>query len=234
VNLDFLVEGDRTEPRVYREWLRHRFPMLTQVEQIDQVTSNCYILFRGNGYPSCLKRIGRVLADIRDRPVIDHFFVCVDAEERSYDDKFAEISQVIANMEAQTGVRAKHPRLTAHVIVQHCCIETWFLGHAKMLRRNPTSIRLGEMKSFYDVSLADPEAMGRPRGYVTRASFHLAYLQEMLREQGKIYSKTSPGVVLEQNYLDALRLRCTSTGHLPSLQRLFTAWDAISPPSLAT
>jgi hypothetical protein len=233
VNLYFLVEGDRTEPRVYREWLRHQFPELIQVGTLAQVTSNCYILFRGNGYPSYLKRIGRALADIRDRPLIDHFFVCIDSEERSYADRFEEVRKVVEDIATKTGMRTHHPRLQSHIIVQHCCVETWFLGHTKMLRRNPESARLIEMKEFYNVSVDDPEGMGRPPGYLTRASFHLAYLQEMLREQGKMYTKTNPGVVLERNYLDALQHRCSTTGHLPSLQKLFTTWSAITPSSSA-
>jgi len=38
-------------------------------------------------------------------------------------------------------------------------------------------------------------------------------------------------VVLEKPYLDALRERCSTTSHLPSLQKLFTTWDALVPTS---
>jgi hypothetical protein len=49
----------------------------------------------------------------------------------------------------------------------------------------------------------------------------------MLRERGLKYSKTHPGVTAEKDYLEALRHRCETTGHLPSLKRLLDIWDAI-------
>ena len=233
MSLYLLVEGDCTEPRIYRAWIEHTFPGLTAADRVDRIGPSSYFIFRGNGYPSCLRRIGNALADIRDHARVDHFFVCVDAEERSYDERIAEVQAALEEQARQTGVLSTVPHLTCHVIVQHCCIETWLLGHARMLRRNPESTRLVEMKAFHDVSTDDPEQMGRPTGYLTRASFHLTYLQEMLREQGKSYTKKNPGVVLEPNYLQALRQRCASTGHLASLQRLFTAWDGVVPANAA-
>jgi hypothetical protein len=227
VNLYFLVEGRHTERRVYGAWVRHAFPSLRLVRDLE-VSGDTYFIFCGEGYPSYLKRIPSSLADIRERPAIDHFFVCIDSEDQSYADKLAEVKQVIADAERETRIRESHPRLGTHVIVQHCCIETWFLGHTKMLRRNPTSARLVEMKRFYDVSAGCPEQMRQPPGWLTRQSFHLAYLHEMLQEQGKTYSKTGPGVVLEPNYLEALRERCATTGHLPSLQVLLSTWSALA------
>ena len=71
------------------------------------------------------------------------------------------------------------------------------------------------------MSQDNPEEMPAPEGYTTRASFHLAYLKEMLAEHGKRYSKEHPGVVTDRSYLQALRERCTTTGHLRSLSGLF-------------
>jgi hypothetical protein len=190
-------------------------------------TSDAYFILCGNGVPSYLKRIPSALAEIRERASVDHFFVCVDSEDKSYVERLAEVRQAVEEAARETAVRERHPRLGTHVIVQHCCMETWFLGHDKMLRRNPTSPRLVDMKRFYDVSADCPEQMGHPPGYLTRQSFHLAYLQEMLHEQGKTYSKAGPGVVIEANYLEALRRRCGSTGHLPSLNTLLSTWTSI-------
>lgn len=228
MNLYFLVEGDCTEPRVYREWVKHSFPGLTAAERLGEVTSDRYFIFRGGGYPSYIRRIKNSLADIAAHPSpVDHFFVCVDSEEKTRDARLVEVQEVVEKAEAETAVRASHPQLRSHIIVQHCCLETWFLGHTKMLRRNPSSTRLVEMKRFHDVSVDDPEQMGRPAGYLTKASFHLAYLQEMLREHGIAYSKQYPRVVAEQNYLDALRARCEGTGHLRSLGHLLSTWAGL-------
>ncbi len=70
--------------------------------------------------------------------------------------------------------------------------------------------------------------MGTFPGYVTRASFHLAYLKAMLTERGRSYSKQHPGIVLDPSYLVALEERCARTGHLMSLGRLFEALRSIA------
>jgi hypothetical protein len=63
--------------------------------------------------------------------------------------------------------------------------------------------------------------MAAPDGYINRASFHLAYLREMLAEHGMRYSKEHPGAVTQREYLKALRRRCLTTTHLRSLDVLF-------------
>jgi hypothetical protein len=227
VRLYFLVEGDRTEPIIYRHWVEHTFPGIVRAARIEDLRDDSYLIQKGGGYPSCLQRIGNAMLEMTDVPVVDHFFICVDAEEVPLADRFDEFDAAVREEAEQARLHERCPRVSVHVIVQNCCIETWLLGHGKMLRRAPHSARLVEMKTFYDVSSLDPEAMGRPRGFVTRQSFHEAYLKEMLAEQGKSYSKAHPGVVLESNYLASLRDRCATTSHLPSLKRLLDTWSGL-------
>lgn len=235
MKLYLLVEGRRCEPAIYRSWIEHTFPGMVRVYRPEDAHDDTYLIVSGDGYPNYLKRIADALGDIADHPGFDHFFVCVDAEELSFAERMAEVEEVVRAEAERTGVLTSQPNLRMHVIVQDCCVETWLLGHTKMLRRNPHSSRLVQMRSFYDVSVNDPEQMGHPPGYLTRASFHLTYLQEMLREQGKSYTKTCPGIVQEANYLEALRQRCNGTGHLGSLQKLLSVWEEIGapPPALA-
>lgn len=112
MNLCLLVEGRRTEPRVYESWIGHTFPGLSRVRRLDDLTQDSYLILSGYGNPAYLVRIR-------------------------------------------------------------------------------------------------------------------ALLREMLHEQGQIYSKVNPGVVLEVNYLDALRRRCASTSHLSSLQVLLSTWSSL-------
>lgn len=222
MNLYLLVEGRQTERRVYREWLAHAMPPLKEVNRIQDLVADNFLIISGGGYPSCLDRIRGTLRDIRDHEhPVDHYLVCIDAEEDPYEQRLAAVQQVVTETALREGVLSRHPGLGLHVIVQNCCIETWFLGHARMLKRNPDSATLAAWKRQFDVSLDDPEDLPALDGYITRASFHLAYLKEMLAEHGKRYSKEHPGVVTERGYLQALRERCTTTGHLRSLNRLF-------------
>ncbi len=226
MNLCFLVEGKRTEHKVYRKWVEHTFPSFTFVwADIKKVTDDCYCIIRRQGFPDVLESgIEDVLMEMKDNDNIDHLFICMDAENEGYNVRFAEIEEEIKNVENKIGA---NPRIKIHIIVQNCCIETWFLGHTKMLRRHPDSKQLSEFKLFFDVSIDNPEKMGCLKGYSTKAKFHKAYLKEMLRERNYKYSENHPGIVIKKEYLDALRERCESTNHLDSLNKLFTIWDGI-------
>lgn len=228
MNLVLLVEGSETEPKVYQAWLRRCLPALQRVANVADLTVNGYVLVSGKGYPSCYGRIEALLRDIDDAPgKVDAFWLCLDSDEDTYEARYAEAKAAIDKAMQGTRLAKTNPSLDVRMIVQHCCIETWFLGHEGFLRAGPQSRALVEFKRFYDVSEGDPESMGKPPGYVTRQSFHLAYLQEMLVERSHRYSKRSPGVVLEPSYFDALRVRCARRGHLPSFQKLLDAVGAL-------
>lgn len=231
MNLYFLVEGDRTEKKLYRYWIRHALPHLSEVNLASDLTGNRFYIISGGGYPSYVDRIRASLLDLKDHPAVDHFFICIDSEEWSYAEKLAEITKELARAERETRVRDGSPHFRSHVIVQHCCAETWFLGHRRMMTRNPTSPDLLRFQRFFDVGAADPEGMGCLPGYVTRASFHLAYLKAMLVEKSPRlhYTKRKPGEVVESHYFDALRERCAA-GDLASLRVLLDTWDTLTPP----
>ena len=231
MSLCFLVEGDRTEKRMYRAWVGHVFPSLTHVLTIGEITSSSYCVISGGGIPLYKEELRDALSDIRQNAQVRHLFLCIDAEELSREERRREMEDEIRKAEIESRVRTGNPWLAIHPIVQNCCVETWFLGHAKMMRRNPSSELLREFKAFYDVSERDPERMAAYRGFRTRAEFHLHYLKEMLREQNPMlsYTKKRPDAVLGADYLRALRHRCVATGHLASLQELFDTWESIAP-----
>ena len=54
MNIYFLVEGKRTEMKVYPKWLSHLVPNLKRVDAYQNVESNNYYIFSGNGFPSLL------------------------------------------------------------------------------------------------------------------------------------------------------------------------------------
>jgi hypothetical protein len=209
VNLYFLVEGDMTEKLVYRAWLRHALPALSEVSRAEDLRERNYFLVSGAGYPSYLARIRSSLLDIRDNPAVDHFFICIDSEEMTFEGKLAEVRAEVDASEKETGVSASKRGFRTHVIVQHCCMETWFLGNGKMMPAVPEADPLKQYAVFYDVRVQDPEGMGCHAGFSTRARFHLAYLKEMVRARGGHlrYTKAKPGPVTERQYYDALLAR---------------------------
>jgi hypothetical protein len=211
-----VVEGRHTERHLYRSWLGHLFPEFRRAERIEDMTAWRYHMIVGHGYPSYLNRIKAAVADIRGNDsAFDHLMVCIDAEDRTIDERRAEIKEIIT----EAGCPVSHS-----VVVHDCCIETWLLGNATMAKRDPQSQALREYQTFYDVRISDPEHMQSIDTGRTRAQFHCDYLQEMFNERGQSYSKRHPGHAREPTYLQALADRVASSGHLRSLDYLLTVW----------
>ncbi|MBM7118303.1 hypothetical protein [Archangium primigenium] len=224
----FLVEGRRTEKKLYRAWLGYCFPHLQEVAQAADLTTHSFFILAGMGYPSYLQRIPDALADSA-RYAADHLFICIDAEERTYDERKQELHTLVDNALRKHQAEGRPYTGQIHIIVADCCIETWLLGHQKLMPRQPNDEALAKFKRFYDVSRDDPERMdrhpGHPRG---RADFHLEYLSHVFRHHGKSYSKERPGIATEASYFAALRDRCLSPTpghrHLASFHVLWSTW----------
>lgn len=228
MNLYFLVEGDETETQLYSSWVPHAFGGFTQIEDYQKAIDNNYFIISGGGYPQYLDRLRQSFENLEEVPsMYEHFFICIDSEEMSAEEKFAEVQEALTLSSDATKIRQKAPSLQTHIVIQHCCLETWFLGNQKVMSRNPTSTKLVDFKNYFDVLNNDPEEMLFPAGYVNKASFHLEYLKEMFREKKLRYSKSKPGCVLEAYYLEALRNRCSTTAHIPNLGTLLSIWDRI-------
>ncbi len=95
MNLFFLVEGERTEVKVYKEWVKHTFPQLTFVNHIQEITKNCYCISSGGGYPKIFtdepSPLEVCLTDLNNHNNIDHFFICVDSDDDDYQTRFQEV-----------------------------------------------------------------------------------------------------------------------------------------------
>ena len=213
MNLFVLVEGRRTEKKVYQSWIAHAFPDMEQAAAVEGLEGNHYFLLSGNGYPAYLERIRASLEDIEKHGKIDCFLICIDTEEEEPEAKRQEITAEITC-----------DVCPVHVILQNPCIETWFLGNRAMMKRHPQSQTLREWKRFYDVSQENPEKMGCPPQFEVKAEFHLKYLKEMLAERNQFYTKKKPGCVTSANYLEQLIARFSETGDLTSFGHLLKVW----------
>lgn len=215
MSLYIVVEGRRTEKKVYQAWLNLALPGFAKVATPSDVAPNSYYLISGNGYPRYIETITAAIADIKDNHTFNRLIVAVDSEELAFDERYAEILKV---------VEAADCHVPVNIIVQNPCIESWFLGNKAFIRTNPSQSELNQFLSHFDVCQKDPEQLPIPEGYSTKASYHLAYFKEACRERDLSYSKRRPGEVLKRHYLDALAQRFDNTGHIPSfgaLLRLF-------------
>ncbi|MEO5376191.1 MAG: hypothetical protein H7832_00170 [Magnetococcus sp. DMHC-6] len=219
MNFYFLVEGRRTEKKVYREWTKHVFQGMGAVDRVEDFSGNNFFVLSANGYPLSSDTYQKTVQDVHDSGV-DHLFVCVDADEESLSERYEKISDELKKLQCPCSFS---------VIVADCCMETWFLGNQKMMSRQPAKgSKFFQMYQHYNVLTQDPEGMPKPSVFVeSRAEYHVNYFQAMCQEKGVTYTKKYPGSVLESTYLAALVKRCQETNHLSSFQALMTAWQSL-------
>ncbi len=218
MNLYFLVEGNVTESIVYPAWLRHLLPHHRRVRRLADADENCFYLLSGQGYPQILNEIPNAVENIRANKNYRCFVVCADVED---DDpvRKAELIQ-----EKLAGARNSLPATTEfHVVLQHRCMESWFLGNRIVFPKNPQCKVLREYIKQYDVSKDCPELMGQHDNFLTHAAFHLDYLKRVLRERGQSYSKRDPSVTQQADYLERLLERSIDPAeHLKSFRAFYT------------
>jgi len=214
INIYFLVEGRRTEKKVYPKWISTLLPELTEVKSAFLIQSKNYFVFSGNGFPSLLdNHLRNAIDEVNSIDKFDYFVICLDADEFSIEERKNEVLQFIENQKIDL-----NPKTKLVIIVQNRCIETWFLGNTKVYKRNPSSLLLKDLISFYNVSSNDPELMEKIEGFETHAEFHETYLSEMLSERNIQYTKKNPRGVIEPDYLNQLIKRTQETGHISTLK----------------
>lgn len=220
MSMFFLVEGKSSEPKLYRRWIARCFPGLEEVSTVDKLAGQTFLIRSGGGYPNLIRTIRDAVRDvIRQEIFLQHFFVCLDAEEETYDSRYREVAEIL---------QAESPAFPFTVIVQDCCLETWLLGNSSLFRPAPKSPDLKRFRSFYDVGVEDPEGLPKMPGFETRAQFHFRYLQRALQQYDLAYSKRNPGqAVLEAPYFEQLVQRHQKFDHLKSLGHLLICWRAL-------
>ncbi|MCP4148643.1 MAG: hypothetical protein GY757_12930 [bacterium] len=80
MNLYFLVEGRRTEAKVYPKWLEHLLPELKRVYHCDHIAGNNYFLISGGGYPSIYHHLKNAVHDVNAISGYDYLILCLDSE----------------------------------------------------------------------------------------------------------------------------------------------------------
>lgn len=224
MNIYLLVEG-RSEVQLYDTWLSYMLPQLNRVDYFQDAKSNNFYLFNGGGIPSIYRFISNAIRDINKSGNYNYFIVALDAEGISVKrrmDKIHDFLQV-ENISLQGNCQME-------IIVHDCCIETWFLGNKKIVKREPEGELFREYLSHYNVVFNDPELMEKIKDFSsTKAIFHGKYLREMLKEHRIPYSKTRLGEVLKKYYFDQLLDRIKKDpSHLKSLSKAIDLFSQIS------
>ena len=212
MNVYFLVEGKRTEMRVYPKWLSSLAPRLNKVRFYHEVCTNQYVLFSGEGYPSLLNHLENAIEDVNVHGNFDYFVVCLDVETRTPKELVSEINNYLQSKQIRL-----NPRTRFKIIFQNRCIETWFLGNRTFYKRSPQDSDLRGYIEHYDVHDHDPELMPKPSHFpLSIAEFHTSYFKKICGERNCTYTKTHPGIVTEETFLKALVQRYQDTKHIAS------------------
>jgi len=210
VNLYFLLEGKRTEPKIYPKWLSHLLPNYSQVFSLNDIKHNNYYIISGKGYPSILNHIQNSIMDFKKYRNIDYLIISVDCDEDTPDKRYLTITDII------NGFIDGIDKEKIQIILQNRCIETWLLGNKKIFVHNPQDNDLKKYISHYNVEYNDPEKMEKYISFNTTSQFHLAYLKKLLNEKNITYTKTDPSDTTEEYYLKQLIKRVRKTNHLKS------------------
>ena len=218
MNIYVVVEGNSTEPKIYRNWIPLVNDKLTPVSYLPEVQANNFIIVSGNGYPFMLKIIANAIEDIRANPVFTRLVVAVDSEDLSHQQRFKQIEDHIL---------ANNPPCQYKIIVQHFCLEAWALGNRHFVPRIPKDETLKKYKQHYDVWVNDPELLPPyPLQELNRAQLAERYLRTAIRDKGAhlTYTKSKPDVVVHASYFAQLKSRLQDTGHIPSFQSFIDAF----------
>lgn len=205
----FLVEGKGTEMKVYPNWLKEILPRLEyfrDYESFKNSESGIY-LFSGEGYPSILNHIENSVKDICDLADVDYFFIILDCDESTIEERKKEVDKKLSELEIPK-------RLEVSTLVQKRCFETILLGNKKVIPRAPNTERMQKFRNYYDVSSNDPERMGNYSSKYTHSQFHSAYVRAAFVERKMAYSKSNPRSVMDKSYLDELVKRIDETQDL--------------------
>ncbi len=214
MNIYFLVEGKRTETKVYPKWLKVLLPSFSRVDFPNEVLNKNYFLISGNGYPSILEHLQDAVKNIENCGNYDYLILFIDADEQTVSERKSEIYEYIE----QNNIKIN--KFELKIFVQNRTFETWLLGNARIFPRQPNEPEFVEMVKFYNTSISDPEFMGKYADYDKYAEFHHDYLKLMLAERHIRYTKKNPREVGETHYIKSLIDRIETTEHLQSFNEL--------------
>lgn len=229
MNLYVLVEGEETEMQVYSRWIEHLLGF-KKIKTPQDAEQQDYYLVCGFGYPNILEHeLPNAIATVNDNShKFNYLVLCLDSEEGSIKDRIDEVSEVIRKQKLRL-----EEFCSLEIIVQHRCMETWFLGNKSVYSRQPNTPDFIDFSRYYSVYENDPENMGK-HTFRNHAYFHRRYLTAMLLEKNLRYQKNDPKVVCEPSYIAELQKRVAEPeAHLQSLKKFFDFCAKVNP-SLST
>ncbi|PJD98629.1 MAG: hypothetical protein CK427_16920 [Leptospira sp.] len=204
-----LVEGKKTELKVYPEWIKHLNPTLTRIYNPTEAIENNYFIISGEGYPNLIdNHLRNAIKDFIQNPNFKKFILCLDCDVKLESELHSQIDKIIDEYKTVQ-------KENVIVIFQKKTIESWFLANRKIFKKNPENEELKKIITHYNVCEEDPCHMEKPASYPgSIGDFHTKYLKLIFQERKISYSKKNPGCVKEYYYFQQLFERFKETGHI--------------------
>lgn len=214
MNLYIIVEGKRTEKKVYPKWLEFLIPKINRIDMACDATEKNYYLFSGNGFPALLhNHLRNSIDEVNEINKFKYLVLILDVDESTIEGRILEVNNFIE--ENNLSLNGETELI---IIPQNRCIESWFLGNEKVFKSNPTSTTLVSYINFYNVKSNDPEKMGIFNGFSTHSLFHADYCKEFLNARSIRYTKNFPNGVVDEDYLKSLISRIEKSTDLNSFK----------------
>ncbi|MCH8041517.1 MAG: hypothetical protein IH977_14425 [Nitrospinae bacterium] len=210
MNIYLVVEGLAGAKMVYAHWVPLVNPDLRVRKNIDEVDQNSLWIVGGGGIPSYYQVIKAGAEDVASNESFDRLVVAIDSEDMPCHEKKSEIEELIDGLNFNIAYR---------VVVQHFCLETWFLGNRSIISRNSDVECVRKYRGIYDVLDNDPELLPEvPENSLNRAQFAYKYLSCLINAKNPIlrYKKNRPSFILNDKYYNRVKERFDETGHISS------------------
>lgn len=210
MNIYLVVEGLAGAKMVYAHWVPLVNPDLRVRKNIDEVDQNSLWIVGGGGIPSYYQVIKAGVEDVASNESFDRLVVAIDSEDMSCHEKKSEIEELIDGLNFNIAYR---------VVVQHFCLETWFLGNRSIISRNSDVECVRKYRGIYDVLDNDPELLPEvPENSLNRAQFAYKYLSGLINAKNPIlrYKKNRPSFILNDKYYNRVKERFDQTEHIAS------------------
>ena len=210
MNIYLVVEGLAGAKMVYAHWVPLVNPDLRVRKNIDEVDQNSLWIVGGGGGPSYYEVIKAGAEDVASNESFDRLVVAIDSEDMSYHDKKSEIEELIDGLNFNIVYR---------VVVQHFCLETWFLGNRSIISRNSDVECVRKYRGIYDVLENDPELLpGVQENRLNRSQFAYKYLSCLINAKNPSlsYKKNRPLFILNNKYYNRVKERFDQTEHIAS------------------
>jgi hypothetical protein len=220
MNIYVVVDGEKATKKIYQKWIPLVNNELRNIDYPDQFAQNNFYVFAGRrGQPGIWNMAEKAVEDANNIKSIERLVICVDSEDRSYEEILSEAKRRVDRIECRVPIK---------YVIQYFCLETWLLGNINLFRKKPKDQELQEYYTKFNIRDDDPKNLpSHKQRSMNRATFAYYYLRAGIRDMygnDKYYSKHNAGMAQEVTFFNRVRDRCIKKQHIQSFNDFLNAF----------